>query len=189
MSQSKLTISAKNVIKDIQQLFISNSFKDSASNAREKELASNILDLIRTSADCCDVKVRTEETLEFDISEVEEDSDIVYEPLSNPSTKELFTFQYIKKVLDFIDAENPRFKRIQHFFPRVKHENYISRFREYRTRCGTDREKHKIVGEYVFSMMKKAREDKLVVHDLTLKKWALSKAREVSLSTFTASAS
>ena len=35
-------------------------------------------------------------------------------------------------------------------------------------------------------MVKKARADKLPVHDLSIKKWALSKAREVKLASFTA---
>ena len=59
----------------------------------------------------------------------------------------------------------------------------------YKQKCGTDREKFKKISEYVFSVIKKARGDKLVVHDTSIRKWALKRARKVGLENFTASGS
>ena len=76
---------------------------------------------------------------------------------------------------------------VQHRFPRVPYQQYISRFRHYLEAHGTKRQKIERADEYVFDKFEKAREQLLTVHDLDMKRWALMSAKEQSLTDFTAS--
>ncbi len=52
---------------------------------------------------------------------------------------------------------------------------------------GTNLQKYALITKYVISEFKTARNQFLPVHDLDLKRWALSKARELQMNEFKAS--
>ncbi|XP_003744001.2 uncharacterized protein LOC100907425 [Galendromus occidentalis] len=72
-------------------------------------------------------------------------------------------------------------------FPQVRHRRYLSRFREYRRNCGTHLEKYIQVAQFCKEQFDAARAHGIIVHDRTIRMWALAKAREVSLPLFKAS--
>lgn len=172
----------------MEKLFLQLNVDENDSNVKERELASKIVHLIKVSEECQNVAVITGECLEIDGGECNDSGCVAFEPLFRGS-QEFFTHEYIRKVLDFVHNEKPSFKRVEHFFPRVKHRYYISRSREYDQKCGTDRGKFEKIRDHVWSMARKAREDRLEIHDLTMKKWALMEVKEINFQNSSASPS
>ena len=123
----------------------------------------------------------------FDASQSSEDFEAVLEDEQDHGV-EGFEPAYIDRVLDFQEA-NPgfSFQTIRHHFPRVKFPVYLTRFREYRSQKGTQREKFREISKYCKESFDSARASGCIVHDRAVKMWALQKAREVQLTGFKAS--
>lgn len=101
---------------------------------------------------------------------------------------EEFSSDYIDRVLAYVDAHPAfSFATIKNQFPRVKFPAYLVRFREYKRRQGTQREKFRAVSKFCKETFDAARASGCIVHDRTVKMWALQKARELQLAGFKAS--
>lgn len=123
----------------------------------------------------------------YDASQTSDDFEAVLEDEEDRGV-EGFEPEYIDRVLDFQDAyPHYSFKTLNHQFPRVKYPIYLSRFREYRAQKGTKREKFREISKFCKDTFDTARASGCIVHDRTVKMWAMCKAREVQLIGFKAS--
>jgi hypothetical protein len=75
----------------------------------------------------------------------------------------------------------------KHYFKRILHQNHIARFRRYREKHGTKKEKIDIIDHYVFDMFERARGNSVLVHEVDLHRWAMKKAMDESLHNFVSS--
>ena len=134
-----------------------------------------------------DTKVDEEKDPTFDGSEDEGDSrdDALLMP---------FSLESIKNVVDFHDAidettgkRKHTWKSVQHRFKRVRHIQYLGRFRKYLEDHGTKKQKIDDIDTFVFERFEAARENCLPISDIDLKRWALQRAQQKSLLEFAAS--
>ena len=100
----------------------------------------------------------------------------------------------MKNVVDFYDAINETtgkrkhtWKSVQHRFKRIRHIQYLGRFRKYLEDHGTKKQKIDDIDTFVFERFESARENCLPIHDIDLKRWALQRAQQQSLLEFAAS--
>ena len=117
-----------------------------------------------------------------------EDFEPVHEPMEFDNGREFFSYDYIRRVLNYKDAGRGRsMKSVFRRFRRVKRPEYISRFRRYRRKQGTRQEKYQQIAQFCKESFDSARARGIPVHDRTLRSWALMKARELSVTRFKAS--
>lgn len=114
----------------------------------------------------------------------DKDYEYVYEKDEFPPNQ--FSLEYMQRVVEHYDEINPSngkrkhsFSSLQQRFKRVKDKSYIRRFRTYIEREGTKRQKLDEIDAFVFESFNQTRKQSLSVHDIDLKRWALSKAREL----------
>ena len=147
----------------------------------EHELSEYLLQVLESILKSSTFVFDEQSTLVFrDFNEDEDDSadfneieDLVYE-------NNRFTYEYMKKVVDFVDSAKHRtLKSIQHSYSRVRDMNYVYRFRKYLAENGTKIHKLQEISKHVFSEFKRARDNFLIVHDQDLQRWAKNKAREL----------
>ncbi|CAF1254595.1 unnamed protein product [Rotaria sordida] len=100
-----------------------------------------------------------------------------------------FTLDEMEKINEWVDQHpNARFATLSHRFKKVKHRNYITRFREYIENNGTRIEKLKQIKEFMLNEFYLQRTiEKAAVHDTDLELYAIQKARELNWDTFKAS--
>ena len=105
-----------------------------------------------------------------------------------------FSFEYMKKAVDFYDEVNEEtgkkkhaWESFQHCFQNVRNRKYIERFRKYLENGGTKKQKLDEIDKHTYEKFKEARSGFLFIHDIHLKRWALQKAREINHDTFSAS--
>lgn len=178
-------ICASNILNELKSISLPLSTREC--NSKEKKLCEAIFSVIRKFEEAVISDVIEEEELVEDPSEFEDQAVEAYEPLVNNITNEFFEYDYMKKVIDFVDSGRHSFTSIQHRFRRVKDQRYISRFRSYLTNLGTAREKYIKIANYVWEKFKLSREQHRAVHDIDLRRWALEKGRELELASFKAS--
>lgn len=176
-----MPLSARKLFEELKKLNITTNSRPSG---RESEYAQVILNLVQSLDRANNLVVEEEEECVFDESEQDGEYVPTYQPLE--SANDIFTMDYMLNVVRFKDAGNS-FETVKHRFRRVKYPTYISRFRAYITNMGTKREKFDKVSEYVFRRCLEARDGFNTYHDKDIKRWALSKAREVGLPDFTSS--
>ncbi|CAF4331005.1 unnamed protein product, partial [Rotaria sordida] len=89
-----------------------------------------------------------------------------------------FTLDEMKKIIEWVDQHpNVRFATLSHRFKKVKHRNYITRFREYIENNGTRIEKLKQIKEFMLNEFYLQRTiEKAAVHDTDLELYAIQKA-------------
>lgn len=107
---------------------------------------------------------------------------------------EVFSLEYMQCVVEYHDEIDPStgkrkrsFSTVQQRFKRVKDRSYIRRFRMYIEKQGTKRQKLDKIDRFVYESFNNRRKEFLSVHDIDLKRWALSKAHELGDTSFTAS--
>jgi hypothetical protein len=88
---------------------------------------------------------------------------------------ERFSYDYIKKMLEFRRAKNPSFKCIQHNFSRFKHHSYLTNLKKYYNQGEAKYDKIDKVRQYMYEKFEIARS----LHDVDLKMWAIEKSREL----------
>ncbi|CAF4575949.1 unnamed protein product, partial [Didymodactylos carnosus] len=100
----------------------------------------------------------------------------------------------MKRALEYYDAINPKtgkrshtWKCVHNKFRRIAHQSYMARFREYVEKEGTKKPKVDSIEDYVYNNFERARDILCPVHDMDLKRWAIRKARMISLHDFVAS--
>ncbi|CAF4654531.1 unnamed protein product, partial [Didymodactylos carnosus] len=112
---------------------------------------------------------------------------------SDGQSREEFFLVYMKKVLNYYDETDKNGKRthswkvVTHRFRRIRHQQDISRFREYVCLGGSVRQKVAEINLFVFGLFKDAREQSLCIHDADLIRWGIMKARQLSMYEFSAS--
>jgi hypothetical protein len=126
--------------------------------------------------------------LEFSFNQTSASLNVSYycpEPLDIDGVQ--FDLEYANKVLDFV-KEHPKYKftSINHLFNRVRHPIYLDRYRKYVNNAGIRLKKLISIKDFVFEKFLKARECKLPVHDIDLKRWAVAKATELQFPEFLA---
>ncbi|XP_074599871.1 uncharacterized protein LOC141854180 [Brevipalpus obovatus] len=153
-------------------------------NRSEKLLANRIIGLIESAHQSLTLECEEEEEL-YPLEPQEGEVYEVFEPYEC-GVNEVFDLDYMQKV---VDAKNRgmSFKVIKHNWPRVKWPAYIARFEKYLENCGTARTKYHQVTRYTFQKFHDSRDNLVTVHDRDLRRWALTKAREVGLDFFKAS--
>ena len=107
--------------------------------------------------------------------------------------RDQFSLEYMRNVAQFYNEKDPNtekrkhsFSGVQRRFKKVKHRNYIHRFRKYIEAQGTKKEKLNHIDSFVYESFKNSRQQLLSIHDIDLKRWALKKAAELGDLTFVA---
>jgi hypothetical protein len=189
--------------------FLNTSTSGNTITNRECEVADLLCGVLESIANSHSHTFEVETTLDHEPSESElineGDDEIEVEEMIDPEwtekedeeDKELrkeFSFDYMKRAVNFYDEINPktnkrkrRWETVKHNFQRIPHQTYIARFRHYLERHGTKKQKLDQIDDYVFDMFDRARESSLPVHDIDLRRWALKKAMDESLHNFVAS--
>ena len=161
------------------QDFSGTSWRDSS--PEERQFALNLL----TSANAVedqDVSFFEEEDELYSSAYQKEECDPVYEDFIGQKTNYHVSYEYVCNVLDYEDAHPGSTKEaIVRRFAQVRDRSYLRRFREYREQLGTQRDKICRVAEFVKKQFDDARDLGIIVHDTTLRMWALWKARELQI--------
>jgi hypothetical protein len=160
----------------------------------ERVVAAQIFELIEDLGKT-DSDLETETSLELDVEgHIDiycnlEDSSDPDEEYSQESTQEwesleidkiTFTFSTIRSIINFYDnCKSNKFDQTRRRYPNVKLSNYITRFRKYLEENGTSFEKFQRVEIFTFNQFEFARAKLLNVTDRDLKRWAVTKAREI----------
>ncbi|CAF1573101.1 unnamed protein product [Rotaria sp. Silwood1] len=92
----------------------------------------------------------------------------------------------MQRVVDFA-RPGVAFTTVQHAFRRVTHPMQLKRFREYVANNGNRRQKLERVEHFELDRFRYARNNNLPVHDLDVKRWALSQAKIENIDDFKAS--
>jgi hypothetical protein len=131
------------------------------------------------SVHCSQVEAFSSQTSDSTVSTFKPDECII--------ANDEFSLEYVQNVLAFVDTHPEwKFKCIKKHFRRLKHPNYITRFRKYIVCSGSRAVKINLIKAYVYGKFVKAREKYFPVHDLDLKRWAIHKAIELDLNDFVA---
>ncbi|CAF1438397.1 unnamed protein product [Rotaria sordida] len=130
---------------------------------------------------------------EEDMEDNDEQTDSSEEEEKDEQSTHKFSLHYMKQILDYYDEVDQNGKRkhswksVSHRFRQIPHRQYISQFRDYVHYNGSKQQKLDEIDSYVFTMFQEARDQSLCIHDADLRRWAIMKAREQSMSEFVAS--
>ena len=181
---------------------------DDPEQIRETEIISSLLKVIDDVCNCISFEINSDMTLDYD--DVEKFSDFKDENTASenekldPSFSETaeaekppitlnFSFDYMKKIIDYYDERDSKGKRkhswksTQHRFKCIRPLQYLAHFRHYIEQGGRKRERMKVIDDFVYDKFEEARDALLSVQDWDLKRWSLPKATENSVITFQAS--
>ena len=157
--------------------------------SNDREVISALTNLLLHLDRSLGVDVVSDDELDFDESEEEND----YVPVLNENEEkvgqEYFTREEMTKIVKYAD-DGASFKSIQHRFRRVKHAQYVSKFRKYLEEYehGTYQQMLCEISKYTFERFKEERANLKTIHDADLKTWALERSRQLNFSRFRASA-
>ena len=131
-------------------------------NLYEEKVADYLLKIIDDISSSVSYEFESETTLDYDDDEEFSDSDDEsldpnFEEIEDDKlpTKENFSLEFMKKVVEFYDARDSAgrkrhtWKSTKHRFGTVAHQQYISRFRHYIEQHGTKRKKLQIIDDFV----------------------------------------
>ena len=151
-------------------------------------MANHLIDLLQDLSISDAYDIETEESLEMDDSESHHSEEI--QALMDESISDAeygtYSFDYVQKVVDYA-RPGISFTTIQHAFPRVKDRKQLLRFRDYVERNGNRFHKLQRIEIVTINRFQHARQECLPVHDLDIRRWALTQARNEGLDNFTAS--
>ncbi|CAF1957583.1 unnamed protein product [Rotaria magnacalcarata] len=161
-------------------------------NLAEQKLVDELCEIIHNVVTSSSYEVEHENTLDYDCmtddidqheTEDSENEDPTFrtnrEGYFNEQKDFLqnFTLDYMIKVINFYDEIDDRTNKRKHTWKGKIYEQH-----------GAKRNKFNEIEAHVFDMFENARENYLPAHDLDLRRWALQKAKEISLGDFSASA-
>jgi len=122
------------------------------------------------------------------LEEEDRDFDPAHEKSLRPAVRESFSLDYVCRVLDYVEKHPTHsMKTIKGRFTRVRHQSYLARFRKYREKYGTKRERYVEVARFCREMCEETEASGGIVDNEKLRAWALQKAEELHLSNFSAS--
>jgi hypothetical protein len=148
---------------------------------KERAIAKFLFKCLR---DCLTLNVAVEEaTLDY-FNENDQDEEELEEQSSSQASsfsqmeefkgiyieKESFDISYMQRAVECYNQYG--WKTLQNPFRRVKHRNYISRFKAYLESSGTRFKKLEQIKNYVVQNFKQVRLQYLPVHDRNIKRWA-----------------
>lgn len=97
-------------------------------------------------------------------------------------SNQAFSLEFMTKVLEYFDSIKTRkFEKTRRRYPSVKHATYISRFRTYVMKEGTNAAKLKELEASVVQRFLAARSNYLPVHVIDLQRWGMAEARALKL--------
>jgi hypothetical protein len=179
-----------NIYKHLYEKALERSSVHSISTTEEEiSIASNLLDLSEDLSNSDSFTIETEDSLEVsDVDHFDPDYPIEIEDDEEQQAGEnrRFSLEYMQRVVDFA-RPGIAFTTVQHVFRRVTHPMQLKRFREYVANNGNRRQKLEHVEHFVLDRFRSARNNNLPVHDLDVKRWALSKAKTENIDGFKAS--
>jgi hypothetical protein len=174
-----------------------------ADDVQVRELVEHLFEIIQNFLSESSFEIEEESTLhhadsfsyssEDECQESEIDEEVQSEEEMEESDEQLvqkFSLDYMEKVLNYNDEVDANGKRkhswrgVHHRFRRIPCRQYLCRFRDYVVRQGSKRQKIDEIDSFVFELFEGAREQSLCIHDIDLRRWALQKARQQSMSEF-----
>lgn len=205
-----MNVNAHNVIKILSNLVATNlpiSRLTRIGCPRDEEVAKqlfeNLVSIINSTYFYVENETSLDHTFDSDDDESDEDDtdpneashDDPYVLDDKEKTfHQSFSLEYMQEVVDYFDEKDPmtgkrkrKWKTVKHRFMAVPCRQYISRFRHYLATNGNKRQKLDTIDSGVYDCFEKARQERLSVHDIDLKRWALRTAKEISLTDFVAS--
>ncbi|CAF4827161.1 unnamed protein product [Rotaria sp. Silwood1] len=159
-------------------------FENSTTTTDEIFTAERLFEVLKSFKDSYFNELYTYDTLEFEdeYDEItdEKESDDEIDENDQFYLKKRFTPEEMENIIEWVDQHpNARFATISNQFRKIKHRNYITRFREYIENDGTRLEKLKQIKEFMFNEFYFKRTiEKEAIHDADLERYAIQKARE-----------
>lgn len=178
-------------------------------NYKEIELRDMIKDIIQTSMDDTSFEIQTDTTLEFenywesnlsaefvedvDIETLEEDDedDDEAEGSCISEEREIVTDGYKRRAVEYWKSGKKgrySFVTVKNQFKKVKSLRQLYRWEHYIEKGGTHREKMLYISEYVLKNFKEANDEKRIIHDVDLRRWALEAKSQINFPPFKAGA-
>lgn len=142
---------------------------------------------IDTYTDTYSELVCDSDTLNSDSFDVEQNSDSLSQQVSQEWEEELvdgvvFTYQEMVNILHFYDnVKKNKFNQTKGRFKKIKHSKTITRLRAYVEKKSTTFQKFKQVEKFVLERFENARSSMIHVNEMDLRRWAMSKSREIDL--------
>ncbi|CAF1397795.1 unnamed protein product [Rotaria sp. Silwood1] len=170
-------------------------FENSTTTTDEIFTAERLFEVLKSFKDSYFNELYTYDTLEFEdeYDEItdEKESDDEIDENDQFYLKKRFTPEEMENIIEWVDQHpNARFATISNQFRKIKHRNYITRFREYIENDGTRLEKLKQIKEFMFNEFYFKRTiEKEAIRDADLERYAIQKARELNWDEFKASKS
>lgn len=155
----------------------------------ETSIAINLLDILEDLSNGDSFTIESEDSLEVsDVDHLDPDYLVEIEDDEEQVVVEnhQFSLEYMQRVVDFA-RPGVAFTTVQHAFRRVTHPMQLKRFREYVANNGNRRQKLERVEHFVLDRFRSARNNNLPVHDLDVRRWALSQAKIENIDGFKAS--
>jgi len=204
-------VNPANILNMLIILFQISNIPETPVNNKEIELHDVIKDIIHSSMNDMSSDIYTDTTLEFEnywksnlldadfvddyeieILEEDEDDDQAEDSCTSISEeREIVNDGYKRRAVGFWkSAKKGRYSlsTVKHSFRKVKSLRQLYRWEHYIQKGGTHREKMLYISEYVLQNFKEADEEKKIIHDMDLRRWALEAKAQIDLSSFKASA-
>jgi len=204
-------VNPANILNMLIILFQISNIPETPVNNKEIELRDVIKDIIHSSMNDMSSDIYTDTTLEFEnywksnlldadfvddyeieILEEDEDDDQAEDSCTSISEeREIVNDGYKRRAVGFWkSAKRGRYSlsTVKHSFRKVKSLRQLYRWEHYIQKGGTHREKMLYISEYVLQNFKEADEEKKIIHDMDLRRWALEAKAQIDLSSFKASA-
>jgi len=204
-------VNPANILNMLIILFQISNIPETPVNNKEIELRDVIKDIIHSSMNDMSSDIYTDTTLEFEnywksnlldadfvddyeieILEEDEDDDQAEDSCTSISEeREIVNDDYKRRAVGFWkSAKRERYSlsTVKHSFRKVKSLRQLYRWEHYIQKGGTHREKMLYISEYVLQNFKEADEEKKIIHDMDLRRWALEAKAQIDLSSFKASA-
>jgi len=204
-------VNPANILNMLIILFQISNIPETPVNNKEIELRDVIKDIIHSSMNDMSSDIYTDTTLEFEnywksnlldadfvddyeieILEEDENDDQAEDSCTSISEeREIVNDDYKRRAVGFWkSAKRGRYSlsTVKHSFKKVKSLRQLYRWEHYIQKGGTHREKMLYISEYVLQNFKEADEEKKIIHDMDLRRWALEAKAQIDLSSFKASA-
>ena len=186
-----MPISKDRILSLIKEKLATMDFSATVDASEPNHVEQRIVDNLMKTVSCFDLQdsffCEEDEEL-YESTYKSEEFEPVYEDFYEDSSREVFSYEYICKVLDYKEAHpNHTMKTISSKFRLVKNSGYLTKFRAYRDQQGTYREKLIKVAQFCKEKFDEARSNGVIVHDRTIRSWALLRARELAFTNFHAS--
>lgn len=104
--------------------------------------------------------------------------------------KEFIDIEYKRRAVEHWQSGKKgkrRFSSVQKKFRRVKNVAILYEWKKQLENGGSHNDKYLKIWEFVLDQFRLAKETQIIVHDDNLRNWAVAKARELGLESFTAS--